>query len=99
VHLDDNLLDPAYCDALPQKVAKALGSLDVIVNNAGVITRGCVTETSDDDGGSRLVSMSKHRSAYRTPQSRSSSRAAADLSSTSLPAGACGRVPTTRSTA
>lgn len=48
-HLDGNLLDPAYCDGLPEAVAKALGGLDIVVNNAGVITRGKVTETTDAD--------------------------------------------------
>ncbi|GAB1363316.1 SDR family oxidoreductase [Rhodobacter sp.] len=48
-HLPGNLLDPAYADGLPAAVAKALGGLDIVVNNAGVITRGKVTETSDDD--------------------------------------------------
>ncbi len=48
-HLPGNLLDPAYADGLPAAAAKALGGLDIVVNNAGVITRGKVTETSDDD--------------------------------------------------
>ncbi|SDW32484.1 NAD(P)-dependent dehydrogenase, short-chain alcohol dehydrogenase family [Ruegeria halocynthiae] len=49
VHLPGDLLDPTYADALPAKAAEALGSLDIVVNNAGVITRGAVTATSDDD--------------------------------------------------
>ncbi|WP_120499937.1 SDR family NAD(P)-dependent oxidoreductase [Roseovarius sp. EL26] len=49
VHIDGNLLDPAFCDALPGKVIEVLGGLDIICNNAGVITRGDITETSDDD--------------------------------------------------
>ena len=48
-HLPGNLLDPAYCDGLPAAAKAALGGLDIIVNNAGVITRGKVTETSDAD--------------------------------------------------
>ena len=48
-HLPGNLLDPAYADGLPAAAAKALGRLDIVVNNAGVITRGKVTETSDAD--------------------------------------------------
>ncbi len=50
VRISGNLLDPAYADALPRTAAKALGGLDIIINNAGVITRGPVTETSDQDG-------------------------------------------------
>ncbi len=49
VHLPGDLLDPAYADGLPAKAAQALGGLDIVVNNAGVITRGAVTETSDED--------------------------------------------------
>lgn len=48
-HLPGDLLDAAYADALPAAAASALGGLDVVINNAGVITRGPVTETSDDD--------------------------------------------------
>ena len=48
-HLPGNLLDPAYCDGLPAAAKAALGGLDIIINNAGVITRGKVTETSDAD--------------------------------------------------
>ncbi|MEM9221198.1 MAG: SDR family oxidoreductase [Pseudomonadota bacterium] len=48
-HLPGNLRDPAYCDTLPKAAADALGGLEVVVNNAGVITRGPVTTTSDDD--------------------------------------------------
>ncbi|MCA2012116.1 SDR family oxidoreductase [Cereibacter sphaeroides] len=48
-HLPGDLLDPAYADALPGAALAALGRLDIVVNNAGVITRGAVTETSDAD--------------------------------------------------
>lgn len=48
-HLDGNLLDAAYADGLPAAAQRALGRLDIVVNNAGVITRGKVTATSDAD--------------------------------------------------
>jgi NAD(P)-dependent dehydrogenase (short-subunit alcohol dehydrogenase family) len=48
-HLSGDLLDRAYADGLPQAAAEALGGLDIVINNAGVITRGPVTETSDAD--------------------------------------------------
>ncbi len=48
-HLPGNLLDGSYADGLPAAAAAALGGLDIVVNNAGVITRGKVTETSDAD--------------------------------------------------
>ncbi len=49
VHLPGDLLDPAYSDTLAQVAFDAMGGLDIVVNNAGVITRGPVTETSDAD--------------------------------------------------
>lgn len=48
-HLPGDLLDPAYADALPAAAHAALGGLDIVVNNAGVITRGTVTESTDAD--------------------------------------------------
>jgi 2-keto-3-deoxy-L-fuconate dehydrogenase len=48
-HLPGDLRDGGYCDSLPGAVVAALGRLDIVVNNAGVITRGPVTETSDAD--------------------------------------------------
>lgn len=48
-HLPGNLLDGAYTDGLPAAVVSSLGRLDIICNNAGVITRGDVTATSDAD--------------------------------------------------
>ena len=49
VKLPGDLLDPDYCDNLPGAAYDALGGLDIVINNAGVITRGKVTDTSDDD--------------------------------------------------
>ena len=48
-HLPGDLLDGEYCDALAGTAGEVLGGLDIVVNNAGVITRGPVTETSDAD--------------------------------------------------
>ena len=45
--LPGDLLDHNYTDLLPQVSADAMGGLDIVINNAGVITRGDVTETSD----------------------------------------------------
>ena len=49
LRLPGNLLDGSYADGLPRAVVQALGRLDILCNNAGVITRGDVTSTSDDD--------------------------------------------------
>lgn len=48
-HLDGDLLDADFCDALPGLAAQALGGLDILCNNAGVITRGKITDTTDAD--------------------------------------------------
>lgn len=48
-HLDGDLLDGSFCDALPGRSADTLGGLDILCNNAGVITRGNITEASDAD--------------------------------------------------
>jgi NAD(P)-dependent dehydrogenase (short-subunit alcohol dehydrogenase family) len=47
--LPGDLLDKAYGDGLALAAADALGGLDIIINNAGVITRGPVTDASDRD--------------------------------------------------
>jgi NAD(P)-dependent dehydrogenase (short-subunit alcohol dehydrogenase family) len=44
-----DLMDPAFCDALPGVAADRLGGLDILINNAGIITRGKITEATDDD--------------------------------------------------
>lgn len=52
-HLDaalpGDLLEKHYADQLPKNAIDVLGGLDIVINNAGVITRGPVTETSDED--------------------------------------------------
>lgn len=48
-HLLGDLRDPVYSDGLPKAAEAALGGLDIVINNAGVIARGAVTEASDDD--------------------------------------------------
>ncbi|MEM1300170.1 MAG: SDR family oxidoreductase [Pseudomonadota bacterium] len=47
--IDGDLMDPVFCDALPGMAAARMGGLDIMVNNAGIITRGKITETTDDD--------------------------------------------------
>ena len=48
-HLPGNLLESAYADKLSSAAAEKLGRLDIVINNAGVITRGDVTTTNDAD--------------------------------------------------
>lgn len=47
--LSGDLTDPVYCDGLAGRAAEALGGLDIVVNNAGIIRRGEITSASDDD--------------------------------------------------
>ena len=44
-----DLTDASFCDTLPGLAAEKLGGLDIVVNNAGIITRGVITETTDED--------------------------------------------------
>lgn len=44
-----DLRDSSYTCALPQKAADAMGRLDIVVNNAGIMRRGNVTQSSDED--------------------------------------------------
>ena len=46
--INGDLMDPTFCDALPARVAARHGRLDILCNNAGIITRGKITEASDD---------------------------------------------------
>lgn len=49
VHFDGDLTGKGFCDALPGRASDALGGLDILCNNAGIITRGDITQTSDTD--------------------------------------------------
>ena len=44
-----DLMDPIFCDTLPDCAVETLGGLDILINNAGIITRGDITQASDDD--------------------------------------------------
>lgn len=44
-----DLMDAGFCDALPTRASELMGGLDIVVNNAGIITRGKITEATDDD--------------------------------------------------
>ena len=48
-HFNGDLLDKGFCDALPARVAQEIGGLDILCNNAGVITRGDITQCTDAD--------------------------------------------------
>ena len=44
-----------FCDNLPNKAKDALGGLDILINNAGIIRRGKITEATDDDFKSTMA--------------------------------------------
>ena len=48
-HFPGDLTDPSYANALPVQAAEALGGLDILINNAGLMRRGKVTDSSDED--------------------------------------------------
>ena len=48
-HKVGDLSDKSFCDELPQWAAKVGDGLHIVINNAGIIRRGKITDTSDDD--------------------------------------------------
>ncbi|WP_435188756.1 SDR family NAD(P)-dependent oxidoreductase [Pseudothioglobus sp. nBUS_23] len=44
-----DLLDQNYSDNLATEVKEKLGSIDILINNAGLMRRGDITQTSDED--------------------------------------------------
>ena len=54
-HFPGDLSAAQFCDELPSKATDALGGLDILINNAGVIRRGKITEVTDDDFKSTMA--------------------------------------------
>ena len=54
-HFPGDLSTPQFCDELPCKARDALGGLDILINNAGIIRRGKITEATDDDFKSTMA--------------------------------------------
>lgn len=48
-HVDGDLTDATFADALPGWAEMLLDGLDIVINNAGVITRGDITACTDAD--------------------------------------------------
>ena len=44
-----DLLDKSYCDNLISEVQTKLGAVGILINNAGFMSRGDITQTSDED--------------------------------------------------
>ena len=44
-----DLMDGSFVDGLPAQVVEMTGRLDILCNNAGIITRGKITEATDED--------------------------------------------------
>lgn len=47
--IEGDLTDGIFCDQLPLEAANSMGGLDIVVNNAGIITRGDITQSTDED--------------------------------------------------
>jgi NAD(P)-dependent dehydrogenase (short-subunit alcohol dehydrogenase family) len=54
-HFPGDLSIAQFCDDLPIKTRDVLGSLDILINNAGIIRRGKVTQATDDDFKSTMA--------------------------------------------
>ena len=54
-HFPGDLSAAQFCDELPSKATDALGGLDILINNAGIIRRGKITEATDDDFKSTMA--------------------------------------------
>ena len=54
-HFPGDLSVAQFCDDLPIKTRDVLGSLDILINNAGIIKRGKVTQATDDDFKSTMA--------------------------------------------
>ena len=54
-HFPGDLSAAQFCHELPRKVTDALGGLDILINNAGIIRRGKITEATDDDFKSTMA--------------------------------------------
>ena len=54
-HFPGDLSAAQFCDELPGKATDALGGLDILINNAGIIRRGKITEATDDDFKSTIA--------------------------------------------
>lgn len=46
---EGNLRDRGFCQALIEQAVREHGRIDILINNAGVITRGNILETTDED--------------------------------------------------
>ncbi|MEQ8444228.1 MAG: SDR family oxidoreductase [Alphaproteobacteria bacterium] len=44
-----SLTDKPFADSLPETAQAALGGLDIVVNNAGLMRRGVITDATDED--------------------------------------------------
>jgi len=47
--IEGDLTDKSYCDSLAKQAADKLGGLDILINNAGLMRRGLITDATDED--------------------------------------------------
>ncbi|MEM7281607.1 MAG: SDR family oxidoreductase [Pseudomonadota bacterium] len=53
--VEGDLSNAVFCDELPTQAYELMGGLDVVINNAGIIRRGDITETSDEDWSTTMT--------------------------------------------
>ena len=47
--IEGDLTDPNYCDSLVNDASEIMGGLDILLNNAGLMRRGVITDATDED--------------------------------------------------
>ncbi|MFT5260438.1 MAG: meso-butanediol dehydrogenase/(S,S)-butanediol dehydrogenase/diacetyl reductase [Saprospiraceae bacterium] len=47
--IQGDLTDKSHCAGLPQQAVEMAGGLDIVINNAGIITRGNILDATDED--------------------------------------------------
>ena len=52
-----DLTKKSYCDNLPNDVKQEFGRIDIVVNNAGLMRRGTITDTTDEDYNLSMLSL------------------------------------------
>lgn len=47
--IEGDLTDSNYCDSLANSAFELMGGLDILINNAGLMRRGVITDATDED--------------------------------------------------
>ncbi|MEH6457295.1 MAG: SDR family oxidoreductase [Cocleimonas sp.] len=47
--IEGDLTDASYCDSLANSASELMSGLDILINNAGLMRRGVITDATDED--------------------------------------------------